>query len=413
MEVREAETFTDPMVSDVLALVCVPPAYIATSGLDGKILLWSLNSGEFVAKLYHGSGSIETMVYAQKLETIFASGEAGQLVAIDRALAAPAVVPLEHPHDEGVVAVRCDRANTHLATGDAAGCVKLWDLTVAADHEGVVLAHVCTWRVAAARVVSLDFIENGRLAELFLLVSSGNGDVSVWTLDGLQVGSFGRHRSWALGRPSTYVSTASEMLPLPEEAAARHTIKCATIAWLNNSGSGSGETFLLEDSMPKPGEVWVCVSGHRTRAITMASKKQQQQQQQQQQQEGGGPTTTTTPLEARESLANVRFLQQKLAENAAELTDLITVVKVTRGEIVCWDGIAGSKGSKQPTQKTIDMSDFVRKAGWTKQPLLTQFIGCMFPTDDACFRVNSIAVNVADLVRCCRLVLSCLVVSIF
>lgn len=51
-------------------------------------------------------------------------------------------------------------------------------------------------------------------------------------------------------------------------------IKNCTISALNGSTSEPRENFLLEDTMPKPGEVWICVSGHRSRAAAQnASKK--------------------------------------------------------------------------------------------------------------------------------------------
>lgn len=43
-------------------------------------------------------------------------------------------------------------------------------------------------------------------------------------------------------------------------------------------------------------------------------------------------------------------------------------------QISCWDG----NGCKTPVLKVIEMSDFVRKAGWTRQTLLSQFIGRVF-----------------------------------
>ncbi|RLN88200.1 hypothetical protein BBJ28_00022961, partial [Nothophytophthora sp. Chile5] len=477
---------------DVLALVYLPPAYVATAGLDGQVLLWSLNSGELVALLYQSSGAIETLCYAEKLELLVAAGENGLLVCFDRSMTPQAELPLDvstpqtpssAPESsrstslEPITTIRCDKANTHLVSGDAAGCVKVWELRVARDHEGVELVLVCVWHLGGAnpssrtgaiggsstrltassrRVVCADFVENlTRVSELFLVLSCADGDVSLWTLDGIQVGSFGgRHRSWQLGKPATYAATQSccdwswlpqtgrrasfsmtkpVVLPTREELEAQAQdedemdesakndvdedslaspeitffVKCGSIAALNGSGSEPRESFLLEDTMPKPGEVWICVSGHRSRAATQNVEHKQDGNEgksdaaSQSTDEVSGRVgrksvalSTVAIMSRRRSpfsplassnepktLASLPFLKRKLAYASGEVTDLITVAKVTRGEISCWDGAASKPLG---ALKVLDLSDFVRKAGWTKHLLLSQFIGRAFLDSTCC-----------------------------
>ncbi|KAF1321859.1 Wd40 repeat-containing protein, partial [Globisporangium splendens] len=294
---------------DILTLVYIPPAYIATAGLDGKILLWSLNSGEYVSKLHQSTGSIDTMCYAQKLEMLFASGENGHLVCVDRSMMTQAVIKLDHPQDEAITALRCDKTNTHLVTCDATGAVPtavLWQWGGECVDIG--------WRTRghlweAPRVATRSLL-NVRIEYLQLRVAIG----------------------FAIGANNGYVSG---------------DVASGTKAFHRNAEPQRGNT-----------------------------------------------------------LSSLPFLQQKLAENAGEITELITVVKVTRGEISCWDG----HGSKTPVLKVIEMSDFVRKTGWTKQSLLSQFIGRMFvlmmlvflyaiaclSDDPSCFRVQAICMNPLD-----------------
>ncbi|KAL4145022.1 hypothetical protein PRNP1_012696 [Phytophthora ramorum] len=474
---------------DVLTLAYLPPAYVATAGLDGLVLLWSLNSGELVAPLHQNSGPIESLWYAEKLELLFAAGERGVLLCFDRSMATQGEIPLDVSMQnstsapdaskpailEPVTVLRCDKANTHLVSGDAAGFVKVWELRVARSHEGVELALVCTWRLGtnpnsqqgaanslsapSRRVLSADFVENlSRVSELFLIFSCADGDVSIWSLDGVQVGSFGgRHRTWQLGRPSTYASSqsccdwgwmprrrrssfasssvvreefdaqASDENDADELAAKDETIanalqpptavfiKNCTIGALNGSISEPRENFLLEDTMPKPGEVWMCVSGHRSRAAAQnASKKQDDVDDD----ASGGSfrridrksllsTVSNAAILSRRSspfgpgnnngelrtLATTGYLKRKLADVNGEVTDLITIVKVTRGEISCWDGAAHNPLG---ALKVLDLSEFVRKAGWTKHALLSHFIGRAFLEGEASFRVAAIAMRPVD-----------------
>ncbi|GLD97207.1 hypothetical protein PINS_up005890 [Pythium insidiosum] len=90
--------------------------------------------------------------------------------------------------------------------------------------------------------------------------------------------------------------------------------------------------------------------------------------------DGSSSSGASSSSSAGSTLASIAVLQQRLAEIATDATDVITIVKVTRGEISCWDGF----GHKPPVLKVLEMSEFVRKAGWVKQGLLSQYIGRMF-----------------------------------
>ncbi|ETP10804.1 hypothetical protein F441_13625 [Phytophthora nicotianae CJ01A1] len=446
---------------DVLALAYLPPAYVATAGLDGFVLLWSLNSGELVAPLHQNSGPIEALWYAEKLELLFAAGERGVLLCFDRSMATQAEIPLDvsvQSSDtsagslESITVLRCDKANTHLVSGDAVGCIKVWELRIARNHEGVELALVCTWRLGSQtgamsslsapsrRVLCADFVENvSRVPELFLVFSCADGEVSMWTLDGVKVGSFGgRHRAWQLGRPATYAFSQSccdwgwlpqrrsQMSSIIREEAEEMDdtttnalqpptsvfIKNCAISALNCSISEPRENFLLEDTMPKPGEVWMCVSGHRSRAAALnAAKKQEGTDSEDSSMRTGrkslalstvgnaailsrrsSPFGSSNNIQQR-SLATTSYLKRKIADVNGELTDLITIVKVTRGEIFYWDSAANKP---LHALKVLSMSDFVRKAGWTKHALLSHFIGRTFLDGETCFRVAAIVMRSLD-----------------
>ncbi|KAG6592673.1 WD repeat-containing protein 64 [Phytophthora cinnamomi] len=194
-------------------------------------------------------------------------------------------------------------------------------------------------------------------------------------------------------------------------------IKNCTISALNGSMSEPRENFLLEDTMPKPGEVWMCVSGHRSRAAAQNTPKKLDDA-------DGDPsgdnssgrigrkslalsTVGNAAILSRRSspfgpgnnnteprtLATSSYLKRKIADVNGEVTDLITIVKVTRGEISCWDSTANNPLS---ALKVLDMSEFVRKAGWTKHALLSHFVGRSFLDGETPFRVAAIAMRPVD-----------------
>ncbi|CEG42607.1 WD40 repeat-containing protein [Plasmopara halstedii] len=470
-------------VMDVLALAYVPPAYVATAGLDGLVLLWSLNSGELVAPLHQNAGPIEVILYADKLQILFVAGERGILFCFDRSMATQGEILLKASSQitestkqtencEPITVLRCDKANTHLVSGDAAGCIKIWELRIAQNHEGIELALVCTWRLGNAltgaatplnrRVLCADIVDySTRVDELFVLFSCADGEVSLWTLDGVKVGSFGgRHRTWQLGRPATYAFPESrcdwEWLPkrrrsdVPvDRSTINHEevetpgylnnykefvkekalndalqpptsvfIKNCAIRALNGSCLEPRETFLLEETMPKSGEVWMCVSSYRPRATAPnASEKHEKHvieigdgTMQRRQRNLTLSTVSNAAIMSRRSsplgssnnvgepqaLSNTSYLHHKLADVHGEITDLITVVKVTRGEIFYWDSAADKPLS---VLKALEISNFVRKGEWTRHSLFSHFIGRTFLEDSSCFRVTAVAMRSSDPIR--------------
>ncbi|KAF0691779.1 Aste57867_17050 [Aphanomyces stellatus] len=112
-ETDKAKCHTD----DILSVVYIPPATLATAGLDGKILLWNLNSGEFMSQLHQSHGAIECMVYCHKLELLMAVGDEGKLITLDRISTHKTEIVLDHPLGESVVVLAIDRCGDNLVTG--------------------------------------------------------------------------------------------------------------------------------------------------------------------------------------------------------------------------------------------------------------------------------------------------------
>ncbi|ETW10231.1 hypothetical protein H310_00586 [Aphanomyces invadans] len=353
---------------DILSVVYIPPATLATSGLDGKILLWNLNSGEFMSQLHQSDGAIECMMYCNKLELLMAAGDEGKLITLDRVSSVKTEIPLEHPTGESVVVMACDRCGDNVITGDSAGYIRTWGLSVSLKDKGMYFEHGCQWRVGGGRILSLNFIENTRQIDLFVLVSSGNGEVSLWTLDSVQVGVFGRHKYWHLGKPSTYSASA----PQANAHAGKHHkhfIPSRSIA-AALTHTQHMESQLAEDSMPKPGEVWISRSAHhhshRNSVDLMSSQVASTV----------GKIVTTLLLSASGDEANLLIRKASMSmarDSTSDIADIITVIKVSKGEILAWDGIA-----QQIKQKTLKLEEFVRDNMWTKDSHFSQCIGRCF-----------------------------------
>ncbi|OQR98474.1 hypothetical protein ACHHYP_08582 [Achlya hypogyna] len=361
-EADEAKRHTD----DILCVVYIPPGLLATAGLDGKLLLWNLNSGEFVTQLHQSNGGIEAMVYCNKLELILAGGEEGRLLFIDRVAGQKDDVALNHPNGESIVVIACDRCGDNVITGDAAGYIKIWSLSVACAEKGLHFDYTGHWRVGCGRILSLDFIENTRQIDMFILVACANSEVSLWTLDGIQVGIFGKHKLWHLGRPSTY-GTSTPQIVHAKKAHGKHFIPSRSIASAM-SAAQHVESQLSDDTMPKPGEVWLCRATHHKAAHAHPTPVADDP--------AGGVIVTTSMLSASTTAATLISARKSTTapDATSDIVDLITIIKVSKGEILAWDGIS----QKTPKQKTVKLEDFIRSNSWTKDAMLSQCVGRIF-----------------------------------
>ncbi|GLI65559.1 hypothetical protein VaNZ11_009122 [Volvox africanus] len=159
-----------------------------------------------------------------------------------------------HRQGETVQALALDGNNTRIATGDSGGLIKVWDISrytggvLSQANAATVIREVAMWRGHKSHVTSLDWVDlsigasagiaaaatggggggttastavpahphvlgTGGRRGLFLVSSSADCTVSLWTERGVRVGTFGQN-TWSLDDPSTWVET--EQVPLDE-----------------------------------------------------------------------------------------------------------------------------------------------------------------------------------------------------
>ncbi|GLE11175.1 hypothetical protein PINS_up023512 [Pythium insidiosum] len=274
--------------SDILALVYIRRRTSRPRGSTARSCCGPSTRATSRQGLPKPVGSIDTMFYASKIEMLFASGEAGQLVCIDRSMTPQAVIRLEHPNDEAVTAVRGDKTNTHLVTGDAAGHLKLWDLAIAADHDGLVLDLCCQWRPAPAHAASARILgvrlcrarARDRAVPAGVMRQRRRHDVDARRR--------ARRHLWA---PPVVATGAPRDVPVVDVqlrlgsrrraqqlADLEYEAVCALLHSRSAERRGQrvrrASRFLLEDSMPNAGRGLGLCLGHRARVGNANSKKQ-------------------------------------------------------------------------------------------------------------------------------------------
>ncbi|KAG2450287.1 hypothetical protein HYH02_004795 [Chlamydomonas schloesseri] len=131
-----------------------------------------------------------------------------------------------HRQGETVQALALDGNNRRIATGDSGGMIKVWDMS---RYPGGSLSHAAAaatireaalWRGHKSHVTSLDWVDpgagagigGGRLGgRLFLASSSADCTISLWSEEGVRVGTFGQ-TTWSLMDPGSWAAREVEQL---------------------------------------------------------------------------------------------------------------------------------------------------------------------------------------------------------
>lgn len=182
-----------------------------------------------------------------------------------------------------------------------------------------------------------------------MLTSLSSGLVEMWTTKGVPIGRFGSGSLWKLGQSSSYLSRKSRAFvdSHMSKVTVHHTVEPS-----KSTTSSTGTQHMAtngECALPKVGEVWVL--------------------------------STNSKTIDHENLSNLEHTNQFDSPSALfsvpEISAIITILRVARGELVAWDGA----NTDLRRQRTFSLHDFSRGTGWVKHSYLTQFVGRVFRTE--------------------------------
>uniref|UniRef100_A0A8C7BZQ6 WD repeat-containing protein 49 n=1 Tax=Neovison vison TaxID=452646 RepID=A0A8C7BZQ6_NEOVI len=210
---------------DILCVAQCPPFLLATSSYDGEVIIWNVISGHIYCKLNTPPCSDDAEDGKGRSGVTLSTGAVGRLEGVGGGAAQPHC-PSCCPLLTGSVTFwklfcgACPIANFTPSRDKAqvssitvtAGDV----LAYVADQEGFVHVYdikeyglqgpelqspknVTFWRAHVSVVTSLELIE-----EKFLLSSSLDHTVRLWSVDGKYIGTFGQQSPWDIFTPASW-----------------------------------------------------------------------------------------------------------------------------------------------------------------------------------------------------------------
>eukprot|EP00842_Homolaphlyctis_polyrhiza_P005998 jgi/Hompol1/639/HPOL_002560-RA len=205
---------------DISAVAFCPPNILATSSVDGTIVIWNLESGYIKMSMREPFLELRSKEEKPVEKILFVYNP-------DRPSSRTAHIPLLSCHadgciriwdvfdgvmmnefncqvmdDEGLTTMSCDNECTMLMVGGSKGHVRLIDLRamlVDMHDRQSGLDVLYLWRAHMLSVSSVSYVKQYDI----LLTSSKDATVRIWTMEGSHIGTFG-DRPWVFGDESTY-----------------------------------------------------------------------------------------------------------------------------------------------------------------------------------------------------------------
>ena len=191
---------------DILSIAYSPPNLLATSGYDGRLLIWNMDSA--ILKFNLSIGGIESLdvdqramwklTFLEKRTQALVSASADGMLRFWNVKEGCLVWEHDAEHkNKDVVAMCSELTNSFLFTGDGAGFLKVWDicrfLNVAKLNQQGNIIELAHWKAHDGCVASLDYIEKHSL----ILSASTDSRIKLWKFDADGVHLAGVLGEWA------------------------------------------------------------------------------------------------------------------------------------------------------------------------------------------------------------------------
>ena len=218
---------------DILSIAYSPPNLLATSGYDGRLLVWNMDSGILkftltirgVEELDVDQRAMWKLVFLERRSQALVSASADGQLRFWNVKEGCLVweLPARHKNNDAILSLATEATNSYLFTGDGTGYIKAWDvcrlLNVAGLDQSRNVIELAHWRAHDECVASLDYVEKHRL----ILSASTDTRIKLWRFDehGVRLaGVLGEHDGslWSLSDPTTFEAVALE--PPPDAATA-------------------------------------------------------------------------------------------------------------------------------------------------------------------------------------------------
>lgn len=269
--------------SDILSLAQGPHSLLATSGDDGEVIVWNVDSGMLKNRLSvkdRGSQKTERVLVADEracecikfLPSTSKGTPSAVLAAVyaDRFLrlwnTALGALSLEfhtgHRAGETVttLAVACDEAagtggsrrSYTLVTGDSKGFVKTWQLanfnptkTYTREQVDDMVTETGFWRAHTKAVTSLHVVQHA--GQTFVVTTGYDCMATMWTDTGVHVGDFGKD-TWDLSDHLTWRSREPQAVDPVENADGAINPTPEISAWVVHATAAERQAFAEKET---------------------------------------------------------------------------------------------------------------------------------------------------------------------
>ncbi|KAI9094719.1 WD40-repeat-containing domain protein [Phlyctochytrium arcticum] len=273
---------------DISSVAFCPPSMLATSSVDGIIVIWSLESGyikmtlnePFLDLRSKEEKAIEKILFLQPLERKtkksrpLASCHADGCLRFWDTFEGVLLYELncQVTKDEGLGTMATSFDGSVLVVGGSKGHIRIFEVNMnalATQNYDMFLVMKKSWR---AHIQSISSVNYANIHNV-LLTASKDGTIRVWTTEGAHIGVFGQDDMWTLGETITYkelpedVKQAYRIEEQRNQLLSKHQemLKKNVIdTWRGISMPATGGT---EDDQPSPGYTMANIKELRTRAI--------------------------------------------------------------------------------------------------------------------------------------------------